>query len=257
MRVRRNSRRSGFTLVEIMIATSIFALVSVGITRVLIQVLSMYSYDTGKLLVNRDLRKFTSEMTENATYANYFRIYPSYTSISRTVDAYTDPNDPNQGYPEAVAPNFVADGESGDLLLLVYKNPLDDVKISRIIYYYRVPGASDPAQEAGKRVFNRGPVRKYEWTPPDDAATQIDNLLHEIPNPDVHPIVLQSVGVMSPTLVQVAGSNPPKYQSWGLFYNFFERSIILKGELIQTGSQLNKKNTSATNTYNFTVSPRG
>lgn len=256
MSVRRSKhRRSAFTLVEILIATSIFAIISVGLTRLMIQLLSVYHYDTGKILVNRDIRKFTMEMTENATYANYFKIFPTYASISRTIDTYINVADPEQGFTTAAAANYVPEGLSGDCLVLVYKDPADDRIVSRMIIYYRVGGTPSPTPAAGIKVFNRGPLRKLEITP--NSTLPILQLIPEIPNPAANPIVLQSVGVQSPTLVQIPGSNPAAYQSWGLFYNFFDQSVILKGELIETGSQLNKKNTSATNTYNFTISPRG
>ncbi len=256
MSVRRNtSRRAAFTLVEILIATSIFAIISVGLTRLMIQMLSIYHYDTGKILVNRDIRKFTMEMTENATYANYFKIFPSYASISRTIDTYVNVADPEQGYTTAAAANYVPEGLSGDCLVLVYKDPADDRIVSRLLIYYRVGGTPTPPPAAGIKVFNRGPLRKLEITP--NSMLPLLQLIPEIPNPAVNPIVLESVGVQSPTLVQVPGSNPATFQSWGLFHNFFDQSVILKGELIQTGAQINAKNVSATNTYNFTISPRG
>lgn len=256
MRVRRHPRRrAAFTLVEILIATTIFAIISVGLTRLMIQLLSVYHYDTGKILVNRDIRKFTMEMTENATYANYFKIFPSYASISRAIDTYANVADPEAGYTTAAAANYTPEGQSGDCLVLVYKDPADDRIVSRLIIYYRVPGTTTPTPTAGAKVFNRGPLRKLEITP--NSMLPILQLIPEIPNPSANAAVLQSVGVQSPPLVVVPGSSPPSFQSWGLFYNFFDQSVILKGELIQTGSQLNTKNVSATNTYNFTISPRG
>jgi prepilin-type N-terminal cleavage/methylation domain-containing protein len=252
------SRRSAFTLVEIMVATTIFGLISAGVIGVFIQSLSIYAYDTGKLLVNRDLRKFTGEMSENATYANYFRIFPSYANLSRTVDTLVNPSDPDQGFTTAITDTSLTDGNSGDCLVLVYNDPADDRKISRLIIYYRVPGTSTPTPAAGVQTFNRGAVRKVDLAITPSSSLPVFRLIPEISDPTAYPIVLPSVGVLSPTLVAaVPATNPVTYQPWGLFYNFYDRSIILKGELIETGSQLNQKNSTATNTYNFTVSPRG
>jgi hypothetical protein len=38
-----------------------------------------------------------------------------------------------------------------------------------------------------------------------------------------------------------------------LFYNFYDRSIIVRGEILHDGAVAQQ----VTNTYNFTVSPRG
>lgn len=250
-------RQGGFTLVELLVAFTIFGMVSAGVIGAFIQMLSIYHYDTGKLLVNKDLRKFTGEMTENATYANYFRIYPSYSNLTRTDNTLINPSDPDQGYTNAIVDTSLTDGSSGDCLVLAYKDPSDDRKTARIIVYYRVPGTSLPTPAAGARTFNRGAVRKADVAITPSSSLPVHQLIPTISSPTQYPVVLESVGVLSPVLVQVPGSSPPAFQPWGLFYNFYNRSIILKGELIHTGSQINVKNATATNTYNFTVSPRG
>lgn len=251
------------TLVELLIAITLFGLVSAGITRVFIQVLSIQKYDTAKLMVNRDMRKFTSEMTEIATYANYFRIYPDYQSFQRSVETLKNPSDPEEGYTTKISGDRVVDGDSGDCLVLVYKNATDDQKVAKLVIYYRVPapkyyrvpGGDEVIPAAGMRVRNQGPLYKLEVT--RDSSEELEYLIPPISSPASNPMVLPDVGVTSPVLVKIPGSNPAKFQNWGLFYNYRDKSVVLEGELIRTGSQLNSKNVSATNTYNFTVSPRG
>ncbi len=231
----RRAPRRGFTLVEMLIATSIMALVSVGILRVFVQALNVYYYDTGKILVNKDIRKFTGEMTENATYSNYFRIFPAYTNLSRTVDTYVNPADPDQGYTTAIADTSVNDGQSGDCLVLVYKDPADDRKIARIIAYFRAPTVpTDPT--------STGPVRKMDLAITPSSTLPVFQLIPEISDPAIYPEVVElSRGLANGKL----------------FYNFYDKSIIVKGEIIHRGGMINSRNASATNTYNFTVSPRG
>lgn len=251
-------RRRGFTLVEILIATTLMALVMTGVLRAFSQAYSIYFYDIGKLMVNRDIRKFTQEMQENATYANYFRVFRSYSDISRTDDTLLVPADPDQGFTTAITDNTLNDGLSGDCLVLVYKDPADDRKISRLILYFRVPGTTTPTPAANITVSNRGPIRKLDRPITPSSSLPLYRLIPEISDPSSCPIVLESVSVTSPVLTPVVpATNPVSYQPWGLFYNYYDRSVIMKGELIHTGSQLNARNASATNTYNFTVSPRG
>jgi len=228
-------RRRAFTLVEMLIATSIMALVSVGMLRVFVQALNVYYYDTGKILVNKDIRKFTSEMTENATYANYFRIFPSYSNLSRTVDTYVDASDPDQGFTTAIADTSVNDGLSGDCLVLVYKDPLDDRKIAKLIAYFRAPTNPSDANSTG-------PVRRMVLDISPTSTLPVFQLIPEISNPAIYPEVVElSRGLANGKL----------------FYNFYDKSIIVKGEIIHRGGMINSRNASATNTYNFTVSPRG
>src|SRR6187431_2167300 len=84
-----SARNRGMTLVEIMTVLSIIMLVVGGLLSFFIQSLRIYHYDSGKLMVNKDMRQFTAEMADNATYANYFIIYPSFTERSVTTNSIT------------------------------------------------------------------------------------------------------------------------------------------------------------------------
>src|SRR6185436_16680782 len=103
-RLRRRTAkfRRGFTLVEIMVSSTVLAIIMAVLMRGFIQGLNIYYYETGKILVNKDIRKFTSEMTEYATYANYFKIFPAYSNLSRTVDTLVNSGDPDQGFTTAI-----------------------------------------------------------------------------------------------------------------------------------------------------------
>ncbi|HTJ79102.1 MAG TPA: prepilin-type N-terminal cleavage/methylation domain-containing protein [Rariglobus sp.] len=213
-------RSRAFTLLEVITALTIFGLVMVGVLAFFIQSLNTYSYDTGKLFVNRDIRTFTNEMTDNATYANYFLIFPSFTdrsSTNSTTGVTTDTS--------------VNDGLSGDFLVLVYKDPADDTKVNRLVGYYRDP--ADPTDSASK-----GPVRTFDLAISPSSNASVWTLLPSASTMHTNTAVLElSVGLANHKL----------------FYNFYDRSIMVKGQIYHSGS-LTK---AATNTYNFTVSPRG
>lgn len=103
--------------------------------------------------MNKAIRKCTGRMTKNATSTNYFRIFPSYANISRTIETYANPSDPDQRFTTAIADTFVNDSLSGDCLVLVYRNADDDRKIARLIACFRAP--TTPSDPAGN-----GPVRR-------------------------------------------------------------------------------------------------
>ncbi len=214
-----------------MVSSAVLAIIMAVLMRGFIQGLTIYHYETGKILVNKDIRKFTSEMTEYATYSNYFKIFPSYNNLSRTVDSLVNGSDPDQGFTTAMTDTSVADGLSGDCLVLVYKDSTDDRKISRLIGYFRAPDAS-----------GTGPVRKFDLPITPSSSLPLWQLIPEISNPAIYPQVIElSRGLANGKL----------------FYNFYDKAIIVKGEIIHRGGMVNTKNATATNTYNFTVSPRG
>ncbi|HEY0947745.1 MAG TPA: prepilin-type N-terminal cleavage/methylation domain-containing protein [Opitutaceae bacterium] len=219
-RPRRASSAAGFTLVELMVTTTIIGLVVAGTLAFFVRTLGIYHYDAGKLLVNRDLRAFTSEMTDNATYANFFQIYPDF--ATRTVtDAGTG----------VTVDASVDDSESGDFLLLVYRDPDDDTKTNRLVGYYRTRASSaDPASE--------GPVRKFDIQISPSSSAAVWTLLPAVSTANSWPEVIERSRGLT---------------DGRLFYNFYDRSVMVKGQLFHRGN-LTKR---AANSYNFTVSPRG
>ena len=216
--------RRGFTLVEMMVALAIMGLAAVGILRFLIQGLNIYHYDQGRITVNKDIRSFTEELTTNAVYSNYFRIYPNFSSRSNTVGSVT-------------TDAWVNDGQSGDFLLLIFADTdatTGKTTINRLIGYYRVPTAAGQS----------GPVRKF------DVAI----------SPAVDPTVTPIYSILNTNVpTSTANTNRQVLQlaqglsNGTLFYNFYDRSVMVKGQIIEQGDQRRR----AINTYNFTVSPRG
>lgn len=207
------------TLVEIMIVLGICMLVVGGLLATFIQSLYVYHYDSAKLLVNRDMRAFTSEITDNATYANYFLIYPSFTERSVTSGSVT-------------TDKKMYAGQSGNMMVLVYLDPADSSKINRLVGYYR-----DPNQVNGE-----APVRKFDRKLSPSVTADVWTLLPSTATAQTNAEVIE--------LSKNIGTQQ-------LFYNFYGRSVMVKCDIIHrtnTGQNVYQR---ATNTYNFTVSPRG
>lgn len=200
----RKKGKKGMTLVEVLVALGITTIVLGGAATLLITGANFASYNQGKLLVNRDIRDFTSELADNAIFANYFIIYQSFTDRS-----------------------ILNDGLSGDFLLLVYRDPDAPERTERLVGYYRSAGANA-----------EGPVRKFDLAFSPSSSADVDTLLPSKSTEDDHPEVIELSKGLS---------------DGRLFYNFYDRSIMVRGEILHKGS-LKKR---ATNTYNFTVSPRG
>jgi len=227
-RLPRRSATRGYTLTEILVAMTLGLLFTTAAVNLFMQSLNIYHYDTGKLLVNRDIRRFTNEMTDNATFANYFLIFRSFDERTRTEEV----EDPETGDTiDVTVEDSVNDGESGDFLVLVYQDPDDSSRISRLVGYFRSPDDPDDPN-------SDGPVRRFDITLSPSSNAPIWTLFPAVNTANTHPEVIElSRGLADGKL----------------FYNFYDRSVMVKGQIFHQGS-LGRQ---ATNTYNFTVSPRG
>lgn len=216
---RAHTFNRGMTLVEIMVVLGICMLVVGGVLATFIQGIYVYHYDSAKLLVNRDMRAFTSEITDNATYANRFNIYPSFTDRSVIISGVT-------------YDNKMASGQSGNLLVLIYLDSSDSSKVNRLVGYYR-----DPNQVNGE-----APVRKFDITISPSSSADVWTLLPATSTAQTNTEVIE--------LSKNVGTQ-------NLFYNFYGRSVMVKCDIIHRTNAGANHYQRATNTYNFTISPRG
>lgn len=208
---------AGFTLAEVLTALGIFGLVMAAALPFFLQLSTVMFVSESKLSINRDIRAFTSEMADHARDANSFFIYSSFLADDRDTAA-----------------DRVRDGEPGDLLVLLYLDAPAAWNaprpINRMVGYYRA--ASDPLNPASE-----GPVRKFDLSFSPASTEDAEDLLPVAASINLHPEVVElSRGLANDKL----------------FYNFLDRSVMVKGELIH-GNETRR----VTDTYNFTISPRG
>lgn len=239
-RLRRRSSR-GFTLIETLMATAVLGLATIGIVIFVRHALKLYYMDRARTMVNRDIRSFTSQLDNDAVTANYFCIYPGFsTRSSGTTDL------------------SVADGQVGDFLVLIYTDPAQTSAgnnvITRIVGYYR---------EITDTTLNTGPVHRFDtarpgWSPaiPTAGVDMKSAPMYQIINTYVtgsaasYPIVTQLAQGLATNAGGAATPTP------ALFYNVGGRSIMVNAQVSESLSE--RGATSQTgNTYNFSVSPRG
>lgn len=208
------------TLTEVIVATAISGLVIGGVLAFFIQNLNTYHLTTGKLMVNRDIRKLTTEMSEEARNANFYRIYPSFTV------RFDDLNNSGAEDTGEALPAGLTASRSGDFLVLYFLDPTGAVDgtgarvVVRTVGYYRAPITAGAP----------GPVRKF-------ILTATPTVLPDATTINDYPEVVElSQGLASGCLFLNAGA-----------------SIVISGEIQHPGSLVRR----ATNTYNFTISPRG
>jgi type II secretory pathway component PulJ len=209
----------GFTFVEIMFVLLIMGFVSIGLYQFAVDTSRALFTSTEKNEIADDIRQFTGEMEGVAKSANFAYVYTSFQANDRN-----DITDRRR------------DGQSGDCVIFVFveanSNPLNPDLITKIVGYFRRPDTSD--------AEGRGPVLKFEkkFSPGRSVATYTpESLIADLAYSDDYPNVVElSKGLASGKL----------------FYNYLDRSVMIKAEIIH-GNAAKR----VTDTYNFTVSPRG
>jgi prepilin-type N-terminal cleavage/methylation domain-containing protein len=265
--------RHGYSLVEVMVTMGVLSLVMAAVMPFFITNIKYQFVGEQKLLINNDVREVTNELVENAREANSFVIYQSFydqtnyagTAIKRDVtgDSVVNYNDRR------------ANGASGDLLVLIYyRDPYYDSRffdgvagnapatlgqgqVTRIIGYYVAPnrnisgeyalyafdtdaykGASSTWTTPWGAVF---PAVLSSTVPQPTGTTTIEALLPPATlayaQRSNHRIVLNDVNGLSNGLS---------------FLNYQNRSILVRTKIVH-GNQAKR----VTNTYNFTITPRG
>ena len=239
----------GFTIMEMMISTIIVGLLFGMLAKFQYESLNNMAMSTDKSVINKDMRLLTSQMSDDARYANFFVLYSAYAVTSRSSSSQE-----------------LGQANSGDFVVFVfYGSPpsggLFNVRpVSEIVGYYRAPYQSN--QTTLDPITNQPtslglePVRRFDISvangtlaasqyleatniPTGGTSTTLEALL---PNDS------QSTIDAAPIVVQLAQG----LADGCLFHNFWGKSIMINGQIVQGNNYL-----STQDTYNFTISPRG
>lgn len=256
-----------------MVTMGVFTLVMAGVIPFFLTNIKYQFVGEQKLLINNDVREVTNELVENAREANSFVLYQSFydqtnylnTAIRRdaTGDSVVNYNDRR------------ANGAAGDFLLLIYyRDPYHDSRffdgvagnaptllgrgeVTRMVGYYVAPNRRIPGEYALYR-FDTDAYKGVSstWTTPW-GATFPATLSSTTPQPSG----TYTIEALLPpaTLAYAQRSNHQivlndiNGLSGGLsFLNYQNRSIIVRTKIVH-GNQAKR----VTNTYNFTITPRG
>lgn len=280
----------GMTLVEVLIAASLGLIVITSGLRFVIQTLKSYQYETGKLLVNRDIRQFTAQMIDDATYANGFMIFDQSSNLTRPSGAntastggstdplasnyrgyttdltFTDPDD--TATPKVVGTARVESGLPGDVVVFIYNVDGDNTKIYQLIVYYRIISTTANGTNGTNSdvVSDRTkPLRRIKVSI-TDATAQTYGIWRLLP--DLTKVVAGNNAAGVPVTVSANNSTVFAYvdgqandvvptgstnRKNKMFYNMNSTSVLVRGRIYEnyTAQRLVKS------TYNFTVTPRG
>lgn len=274
----RTRRRAAYTVVEILVAMTIGAIVSTLVMSFFVFNLRSIFHGEQKLLINGDIRDLTSTMMQQARAANFSVIYPSFhAQNSTTGQPVSRGRTFVNGATTVTVPEYrVRAGEAGDFLVLVYtadnsvfdsrfynNNPADDpihqVMVTRIVAYWVAPNRTPgPAGRNALYTFDtenfRAPGAETVTTPWGatlpvalTTAVTLESLL-----PPAN--AAEAVAAHHQTVINdLVGRALVDGADTGLnFINFADRSIIVQTRVLH-GSRAKR----VTNTYNFAITPRG
>ena len=219
-----------------------------------------------KLLINSDIRDLTNEMVETARASNYFILYESF--HSQTLGGTAARRDLNGNGTVNLADRLQAGQEGSFVVFVYYNDPYFDsrlydadptnnpalmtVTIERIVGYWIAPNR-EISGEAALYVFDTNDSRttgSSSWTTPWGqtfpatlgTTTTVESLL---------PANTQTWAMHRSFDIVV--NDLEGLTSNSLFFeNFQNRSVLIRAKILH-GNQAKR----VTNTYNFTITPRG
>lgn len=233
----RTRRRRGFTLLEIMVATTIATVaLSVGVGALISS--SRMVYDSSRRLeLNSKIRMFTDRFAKDTIDANAYFVMTSYASLDGSADLIGADED------SAEINKPLASGLSGDCVVLEYRDDPDRRSaITRLRVYFRDTLDAD----AG------APIRYLEVAIPEADQTLS---LNELVNDHVN---LSDNRGSHPTLVSynVSGIIPSDgSEVKPIFFNHNDRAVSVNFRMETEGTDNGPARRSAS-AYNFTISPR-
>lgn len=220
LNARRSSQR-GFTLTEVIFVLFIASFVSLGLFFFIKDTSKLMFVSTEKLEMVADIRQITSTLADRAREANEFYVYTRYSPGALDSD------------------DLQGEGGKGDCLVLLYTEPRDiatgAVSFSGAAHIMRIGVFYREEVEDGN-----GPVKFFEIDYSSTGGKRASaNTVEGLVN---------AYNGNSRVIVQLAKGLADK----SLFYQMNKESVLVKAEIFH-GNNAKK----VTNTYNFTISPRG
>ena len=226
---RSPTRLAGMTLVEVIIATTVAGLVGAAVLGMTLTLGKINFDSTAKLLINKDVRSFTSELSRAARSSRDFRIYASASNLTER-----------------------SSGETGDVLVLLWAQPesIEDAVMGtpQEYYYEKIIIFS---RVVDNEEANTGPVMLYERNFALPPATSGGTAASDTVIADLTAATMADTS-SSTNVSEVIQLTRGLAEEKLFFYSRLGRSITVNGELYH-GNDARR----VTNTYNFTVAPRG
>ena len=201
-----------------MFVVLISSFISIGLCQFIVDSARVMFTSTEKNDIVSNIRQFTGEMESVAKSSNVAYVYKTFNSGDRATSA-----------------NRLHDGQSGNFVMFISvqanTNPLNPDQITKIVGYFLTPDAT-----------GTGPLKKFTL---DYSAAPLDSVANP---PETLIAGLTASSAQCKELIQLVQG----LSSGNVFYDYMDRSVMVKSKFIQGNSDKR-----VTNTYSFTISPRG
>ena len=184
-------RASAFTLIEVMIVTTLLGVIIAGTIALLIAGLRYYNMGRDKVQASEDMRRLSIELLTTGRNSSDFRIYDNF--ASRNLQGSTG---------------------QGDMVAFLYADENDEAKVVRVITYYRDLGPGNTATEKDQtlRKYDTGvlPSAAFSasWLPPSSSRTQNQTIVETTADSTAtQAVMFQGIpfGLNAPCAVGVSG----------------------------------------------------
>lgn len=259
-------RSGGFTLVELITTMTIASIVLAGVVPFFLSNLKYLYSAEQKLLINSDIRHLTNELVETARSSNYFVLYESF--YTQTLGGSTVKRDQNGSGTVNLNDRLQAGQEGSFIVFVFYNDPYFDsrlydgittnnpnimtVVVDRVVGYWVAPNHEIPGETA-LYTFDTDDYRTSgaaSWSAPWGQTFPVSMS----PTATVETIIPTTSSLWaSNSGFDIIVNDMEGLTSNGLFFeNFQNRSALVRTKILH-GNQAKR----VTNTYNFTITPRG
>jgi len=262
----RTQRSGGFTLVELIVTMTISSIVLVGVIPFFLSNFKYLYTGEQKLLINSDIRHLTNELVETARSSNYFVLYESF--YPQSLGGNTVKRDRNGSGVVNLGDRLQAGQEGSFIVFVFYNDPYYDsrlydgittnnpnimtVVVERIVGYWVAPNR----EISGENAMYSFDTNDYKtsgaaswhapWGTTFPVTTSAANTVESLIPPATY-VWGKNAGF------DIIVNDMEGLTSNGLFFeNFQNRSALVRTKILH-GNQAKR----VTNTYNFTITPRG
>ena len=267
--MKTKATKGGFTLVEVLIASSILMIVMLSIMSLFDQSSKALYSSEWRMMQSTQIKKFSEELVAEASRSNQFLLFKSAVAADRDgPNAGVDANNSDRQVITGATPALHPAGDFVVFIYYEYPKPTTSTycRILRLEGYYLDSPDSDNIGTVRKVLVDLSTV---PYTTTTNTATAVEDVLttywnggvsHVFPDGNTvtfTPYFKMARGLCTPENVDGTDVRTATGVVSRLFYKRDVRNIIVAGQVYSNSYTKNTKDKHTyTNSFNFTITPR-